>query len=147
MEALNEIAGNYGGVFLWIMSIAIVLGGMVLFLALFLGIAERRDRLKRFSRPPWIDNRVFRHIKTRRLYRLLYPNVYLEAEHPDTPMCLYQSLADGSLWTRPAREFFEPGRFREVGDYSLLLEEALRDPGKQPYDTPSLDDLSHRGMA
>jgi hypothetical protein len=147
MEALEGFAAEYGSVFLWIASTVVVLGGVVLFMAMFLALAERRDRLKRFSRPPWIDNRVYRHIKSRRLYRLLYSNVYLEAEYPDTPMCLYQSLADGTLWTRPAREFFEPGRFREVGEYSLLLEDALRDPGKQPYDTPKLDDLSFRGMA
>ena len=145
MEVLQGL--ELSSMFLWIASVVVVIGAGILFGAMLLAFTERRDRLKRFSRPPWIDNRVFRHIKSRRLYRLLYSNIYLEAEYPDTPMCLYQSLADGTLWTRPAREFFEPGRFREVGEYSLLLEDALRDPGKQPNDTPSLDDLSYRGMA
>lgn len=147
MEVLETILNEYQTLFMWAASVTLVIGGIILALAVFLALVERRDRLKRFARPPWIDNRVFRHVKTRRLYRLLYSGVYLEADYPNTPMCIYQSLADGALWTRPASEFFEPGRFREVGEYDLLLEETLCDPGKQPKDAPSLDDLSFRGMA
>lgn len=145
MDALSSITDQMPSLALWAASTVVTIGGIVLALSLFLVIAERRDRHKRFIRPPWIDNRVFRHVKTRRLYRLLYSNVYLEADYPNTPMCAYQSLKDGTLWVRPAREFFEPGRFREVGEYSVLLEQALSD--KDEKKDPDLTDLSFPGMA
>lgn len=131
---------------MWGVSVAVAVGAMVMLLSMFLTVVERMDRRKRFSRPPWIDNRVFRHVKTRRLYRLLYANVYLEAEYPNKSMCIYQSLDDNTLWVRPTSEFFEIGRFREVGEYSSLLEEALCKPNHQPPDAPTVTELSHHGM-
>lgn len=146
MEGLNSITEDY--TYLWaVATVVMIFGAVVIFAALFTGFSAKMDRLRTFSRPPHIDNRVYQHIKSGRLYRLLYSNVYLEADYPNTCMCVYQSLCNGQLWTRPSTEFLDPERFVEIGEYDLLLEEALKPLHKQKPSTPSLNDLSFRGMA
>lgn len=62
----------------------------------------------------WLQRRVrrVRHLKTDGLYRII-TTARVEADL--TPVVVYQSEKDGSVWTRPVAEFTD-GRFEPVTD-------------------------------
>lgn len=55
-----------------------------------------------------IEGKLYRHVKTRGLYRLVLKEVTLEATME--PCVIYRSADDGRHWARPVSEFTD-GRF------------------------------------
>lgn len=58
-----------------------------------------------------MDNTYWKHVKSKGVYTVLHSHA--TREHDLEPVTVYQALRDGTVWVRPAEEFFD-GRFEEV---------------------------------
>lgn len=73
---------------------------------------------------------IYTHQKTGKFYRIVH---FAVAESTLQPVVIYKSLTDGSVWARPASEFFD-GRFVTGGaepgaaDTNLSLKHGDREP-------------------
>ena len=54
---------------------------------------------------------LYQHNKTGKMYVLLHNGLL---EHDKTPIAVYRSIIDGTVWVRPSDEFFD-GRFTRIG--------------------------------
>lgn len=85
-------------------------------------VARLRAALDRQSRryakvdkhpPRFMPDEIIEHVRTGGMYMVLHspPGVYIEKDQ--TPVYVYQSVADNRIWIRPRIEM-EDGRFRRI---------------------------------
>lgn len=65
-------------------------------------------------------SQVYQHIKTGGLY-VVVTDAELEANL--SSVVVYKSLADGRVWVRPASEFYDETRFRNLPRFGIVLKQ------------------------